>query len=652
MRERDTRDRLGVLLTLIYAGAVVLGVRLLHMQVIRNVYYARAAESNRTQVIHQAAPRGRIYDRNGDVIATSRPAFSLIYLPGKSQAPEYLSRLAESLSKELRREKEDLLVLLKEAQREESAIHLAENLPLKPMFRLSELKTLYPGVDLVVEARRYYPRGHHLSHLVGYMGKMDKRSWRRMRNDGYRVDSWIGRSGLEKKFEEDLRGVDGEVRMEVNAQGSLKRKIGEAPWRQGNNLHLAIDSRIQEAVEEGLRNSPSKMGAAVVLDPRNGGVLAIASIPDFDPNLFLLPEWDEEKKALKDFPGFNRAISGTYAPGSTFKIIVGAAMFEEGKVDPAETIFCPGAFTLGNRTFKCWKKKGHKKMDWIGALTNSCDVYFYRQGLKTSGKIIEQYTKRFHLGSKTKVILEGEKPGNLFGPEARALKKRGWYEGDTVNLSIGQGELLATPIQMAVAMGAVANGGTLWRPHFTGKIETADGREIYTQSPEALGKVELRKETWDLIHRGLVNVVRHGTGQRVNIPGLTIGGKTGTSQNPRGEDHAWFVAYAGSEGEEPSLALSVLVEHGGHGSSAAGPIARKVIEAAFDLAKVPKPTRPPIVVPPPPEDLPPSLPVPKRRDAAPAPEPAPKRDFSTESDTASEPEDMEAPMFPAVEDAL
>lgn len=589
MRQRGLRhERLNLLLTAAFCVVALLGVRLMHMQVIRNMYYLRVAESNRTQIIHQAAPRGRMYDRNGDIVATSRPAFSLIYLPGKEKEPEYLIRLSEILSKELHRSKEDLLELLKEAQREESAIHLAENLSLKPMFRLSELKTIYPGVDLIVEARRYYPNGPHAGHLLGYMGKMDKRSWRKLKSKGYRVDSWIGRSGLEKQFEDRLRGIDGEIRMEVNAQGSLKRKIGATVWRQGSNVHLELDSRIQKAVEEGLRNSPSGKGAAVVLDPRTGAVLAMASVPDFDPNLFLLPDWDEAKQAIKDFPEFNRAIAGTYSPASTFKIIVGAAMMEKGEQDPAEKIFCPGSFHLGNRTFKCWEKKGHKNVDWIEGLTHSCDVYFYKTGLKTGGSLIEQYAKQFHLGKKVGVLLRGEQSGNMFGPEARKKHKRGWYDGDTVNLSIGQGEMLVTPIQMAVMISGVANRGTLWRPHFTKRIESSDGRTLHAQTPESLGKVHLKAETWDSIHAALLNVVENGTGQRVRIAGLDVRGKTGTAENPRGEDHAWFVAFAGREGEVPSLALSILVEHGGHGSSAAGPIARQAIQAAFQTASIKK----------------------------------------------------------------
>lgn len=593
MRQRGLQhERLSAMWIAMYCGIAILAVRLLHVQVIRNVYYSRVAERNRTQLIPQAAPRGRIYDRNGVVIATNRPTFSLIYLPGEKKDRGRLRVLAKSLAKEVHQDEGEILRLLKKAQHEESAIHLAENLPLKAMFKLSELKTIYPGVDLIVEARRHYPNKNLAAHLLGYMGRMDKKNWRKLKGRGYRVDSWIGISGIEKLFEDDLRGVDGQIRMEVDAQGRLKRKLGHIPWRQGANVHLTLDMKIQLALEEGLRASPTGVGGGVVMDPRSGEILAIASTPDFNPNLFLLPEWDEAKQALRDFPAFNRSISGTYAPGSIFKIVVGAAMFEEKKVAPEDKVHCPGWFKLGNRTSKCWNKKGHQKVDWMGGIAHSCDVYFYTKGLAVGGRLIEAYAKKFGFGRSTRVGLPGEKSGNLFGPESRKKRNRAWYKGDTVNQSIGQGEWLVTPIQMAVLISAVANEGVLWRPRFTDRIERIDGSVVYRQKPEILGRLDFEPATWKLIHDGLFDVVKKGTGRRVDIRGLHVGGKTGTSQNPLGEDHAWFIAFAGREGEAASIAVSVLIEHGGHGSTAAGPVVRKVIETAFGLAKPKRRRRP------------------------------------------------------------
>lgn len=583
MAKRVPYERLDLMWIASYMTVGLLGLRLLHVQVIRNVYYSEVAERNRTQIIFQTAPRGRIYDRRGAPLATNQPAFSLIYLPREKKDPALLAGLAANLSRELHREKEELLERLREATEEESAIRLAENLPLQTMFKLSELKTVYPGVDLIVEARRYYPYGDFAGHLLGYMGKMDKRGWRKLRDHGYRIDSWIGKTGLEELFERDLRGIDGEIRMEVDAQGRLKRRLGKVDFIPGANLYLTLDAAVQKAVEEAIRVSPSGKGGAVVMDVRDGSVLALVSLPCFDPNIFLLPEWDAAKSGVRDFPAFNLALSGTFPPGSIFKPIVSAAMLNENKVRPGDRVFCPGSFRLGNHVFKCWEKKGHHTMDWMAGITHSCDVYFYTMGLRTGGPLIEEYEKRFGLGRTTGIEVGTEKRGNIFGPKARKANRRSWYDGDTVNLSIGQGELLVTPIQMAVAMSAIANRGTLWKPHVLDRVEYTDGRTVQLSSPTAASHVELRPEVWDLLHKGLRSVVTDGTGRRVDIKGLTVYGKTGTAQNPHGEDHAWFVAFAGRENEAPTIAVAALVQHGLHGSSGAGPVARKALEAAFGL---------------------------------------------------------------------
>jgi len=581
-------DRLRMLWVVFYCGVGVLGLRLIQLQVLRNVYYARVAERNRTQIIYQTAPRGRICDRRGEIVATSRPTFSLIYMPGKQQGRGDLAGLASDLASELGLDRDDLLDSLNDAWNEQSAVHLAESLPLKTMFKLSEIKTVYPGVDLVVEAQRYYPRGAFASHLLGYLGKLDRDGWKTLRALGYRIDSRVGRSGVEKIFERELRGTDGEIRMEVDAQGRIKRILGQVGWRPGGNVYLTIDARIQAAAEEALRNSPSKRGAAVVLNPRNGELLAFASVPDFDPNIFLLPAHDPSRTEGVRIPEFNLAISGTYAPASTFKIVTSAAMFNGNRVSPGDRIYCAGTFHLGNKVIKCWQKKGHGYQDWLNGIANSCDVYFYQMGLRTGGDVIERYEKMFRLGEETKIGLFGEKAGRRFGPEERRRRGKPWYDGDTVNLAIGQGELLVTPIQMAGVIMALANRGTIWRPQFVRKIEYSDGRGTYEPKPEVMGRVDLRPEVWDLLQKGLERVVEAGTGAGVRIPGLLVAGKTGTAQNPHGDDHAWFVCYAARPGEPPAIAAAVLVQHGGHGASAAGPIARKIIETALGV----RPSRP------------------------------------------------------------
>ncbi|MBI3547754.1 MAG: penicillin-binding protein 2 [Elusimicrobia bacterium] len=573
------QSRLSVLSVFFYLGICVLAARLLQVQVVKNVYYSAAAERNRTQLIRQTAPRGRIFDRSGGEIAANQAVFSLIYLPSKERDSQSLPAVARDLAPYLKEDPEKLLENLYKAVREQSAIRLAEKLPSKAMFKLSELRTIYPGVLLIRESRRSYPNGAFAAHLMGHMGKMDEASWRRLKNQGYRVDSWVGRAGIEKIFEQDLRGQDGGMRMEVDARGRLRRTLGDIPPKPGSNITLTIDSRLQKVAEDVLRKSTSKAGAIVALDPRNGDVLVLASIPDFDPSWFLLPDEEDAPINLKNIPAFNLAIQGSFPPGSTFKIVSGAAILNEGKISPEERTFCPGYFELGSRVQLCWYHAGHKWQNFLQAVTNSCDVYFYKMGLKAGGDLIERYEKMFRIGQPTLIGLPGESKGHAFGPGTRAAQKRSWYDGDTINVSIGQGELLVTPIQMAVLMGAVANGGTFYRPHFVQKIQYAD-RPPFERVPEELGRVTLKDSTWTLLKSSLEDVVRVGTGGKVNTPGLVIGGKTGTAQNP-GKDHAWFVGYAGKPGEAPSLALAVLVQFGGHGSDAATPVARDFIRAAF-----------------------------------------------------------------------
>ncbi|MBI4376198.1 MAG: penicillin-binding protein 2 [Elusimicrobia bacterium] len=581
-------SRLNFIWAVIYAAGCMLGLRLIQLQILQKGEYRLEAERNRTQMIHQTAPRGRIYDRKGLALATNRPAFSLIYLPGKGKdRPDIklLKALAADLAIQLKQDPGAVLERLQEAVKEETAIRLAENLPSKTMFRLSELKTIYPGVDLVVEARRYYPFGRFASHLIGYMGKMDPRSWRQLKKEGYRVDSRIGRMGIEQLLEKELRGRDGGIRMEVDAQGRLKRMLERIDWVAGSNVYLTLDAAVQRAADEGLRKSATNRGAVVALDPRNGAILALSSAPDFDPNALLSSDPEEVKRTAATLPEFNHAISGAYPPGSAFKLIVGAAGLNEGRFSTQESIYCPGYFELGRRVFLCHEHKGHKNVSWLTGMAKSCDVYFYQMGLKTGASLIERYAKMFGLGELTRIALKGEKKGNLFGPESRPKARGPWYEGETANLSIGQGELLATPIQMAVMTAAIANKGTLWRPHFTERINYASGD--YVQLPERLGSINLKEETWMNVQESMQMVISSGTGKAAAIAGIDVRGKTGTAQNPAGDDHAWFVSYASRAGEAPSIALAVIVENGGHGSSVAAPIAREVIKAYFGLSESP-----------------------------------------------------------------
>lgn len=583
------QERLDIVWVIAYGVTLVFLLRLVNLQVLNAGYYREIAERNRTQVIAQSAPRGRIFSSDDTAIATSKPSFSLIYFPGQLKPGVQLDSMARALAKRIDGDYEGIRAGIYKAVSREKPVRLAENLPAKTMLVLSELKAVYPGIDIIVEARRYYPFGAYLSHLMGYTGKMDAKDWARLSKDkNYSMDSRIGTAGLEKMYEKDLKGKDGGLYLEVDSRGRLNRVLESRKWAPGADIYLTIDSKAQAAAEDGLAKSVSGKGAVVALDPRDGRLLAFVSMPDYDPNQFVVSDNEREKLAPgKTLPEFNVALQGMYPPGSIFKIVTAAAILESGRVKPDETFFCPGWYDAGNRIFKCWDKKGHGKVDFIKGLTKSCDVYYYNAGQRAGPLNIEKYARAFRLGQTSGIALPEEKGGNVFGPGPRAAKKSYWFIGDTLNLAIGQGETLMTPMQAAMMISAVANGGHFYRPYYVAKIVKSDGEETSRGRSEELSRVTLKDENWWLIREALRNVVNEGTGQFSKIPGAEVYGKTGTAQNPQGKDHAWFVAFATVDNQPCKVAVAVLVEHGEHGASAAAPIAKSVIEAVLrdDLAK-------------------------------------------------------------------
>lgn len=609
------QERLEFLWILAYAAALLFILRLVNLQVLGGARYREIAEKNRTQIIAQAAPRGRIFSSDEVALVTSKPSFSLIYFPGQAKTGPEIDRMARALAKPLGADYDGLRRNLYRAASREKPVRLAENLPPKIMLALSELKAIYPGVDVIVEARRYYPFGAYLSHLVGYIGKMDTKDWAtRSRDKNYSMDSRLGKAGLEQMYEKELKGKDGGIYLEVDSRGKLNRVLESRKWVPGADIFLTIDSKAQAAAEEGLQKSISGKGAVVALDPRTGAVLAFASMPDYDPNMFVMS--GSEKEGLppgKILPEFNVALQGSYPPGSIFKIITAAAILESGRVSPDEKFRCPGYYDAGSRVFKCWEKRGHGSVAFIEGLAKSCDVYFYNTSQRAGALAIEKYSRAFRLGQVSGIPLSGEKAGNVFGPSLRAAKKSYWFIGDTLNQAIGQGENLMTPMQAAGLIASVANGGIFHRPYYVDRIVKSDGQLLYRGKSETLSRVQLKDGTWTLIKEGLRSVVEEGTGQAGKIAGAEIYGKTGTAQNPQGKDHAWFVAYATVNNEPAKIAVAVLVEHGEHGASAAVPIAKAVIEAAL-RAELPSRNKPA-----PAQDLPqgPKLPSPAAAPAKP-----------------------------------
>jgi len=570
-----------LLIAAFLAGGVV-ALRLADIQLIRHTHYLQLAEQNRTQVLYQTAPRGRIFTADGAAIATNAPAFNLYYLSAGPKDKEYLERLAQDFAPLLAVKPAVLLEKLNKGVRSGKALALAENLSPQTAISFKELLLYYPGLYLVEENKRVYPYGSFASHLLGYLGSMEGKEWKnRDLSLDYRLNAKIGKNGLEKKFERELKGRDGGIYLEVDYRGRVKRVIEDRKWRAGHDVYLTLHYPLQRAAEEGLKNSKTGRGAAVAMDPRTGAILALATAPAFDPGMFI-PYSDEPEVKSKRISEYNLAVQGIYPPASTFKIITAIAAIEKGGFDPHKTIGCPGHYDAGSRLFRCWST--HGPVDFFGGMAGSCDVYFYTIAAQMGSAAIEKVQRMFQFGQPTGVDLPGEKAGNLYGPTKRARNRSYWFIGDTLNLSIGQGELLVTPIKMAQFASAVASRGKVWRPYYLDRlVHSQTGKVLESAKSEQLGTVDIQPSTWDLIFKALKHTVDTGTAARVKLKGLDVYGKTGTAQNPHGADHGWFMAFAAPEGKEPEVAVAVFVEYGEGGSSAAGPIAREMLKAYFGI---------------------------------------------------------------------
>lgn len=574
----STQDdrRLFALSTLATAGFFILVLRLFFLQIVQGPEMERQAEMNSTQILPLLAPRGLVFARNGDAVETvleNAPRFSLFYSHNRKAAASLIP-IEKELLERLPEYETVIRRKLREARKTGKITRLLTNIPSPVALALMERRMYLPGVNVLVEPQRRARFGPWGCHFLGYAGEVDEGELRREGDRSLRPGQWVGKTGLEKAWDGLLRGSDGGLQFEVNALGrhlKVTRQIRSTP---GNDIYLTIDRQLQSAAEAGLAASVTGRGAAVALDPKTGAILAMASAPGFDPAENLGNYLGDP-----DLPFYCRAIQGTYPQASVFKIVSSAAALQKGW-DTRQTYFCTGTYQLGNREFGCWSKHGTK--DFFGALAQSCDVYFYNIGRTVGPDLLESTAKAFGFGEKTGLELPGESPGIIPG---RAWKKKvlkqGWFEGDTLNMAIGQGAITVTPLQSAVFLAAVANDGTVWRPYLVDRVVSPEKKNIFVGKSEVRRRVDLDDRVWSALHRGLEGVVQNGSGRGVHRSDLVIGGKTGTAQNSHGEDHSWFSAYAGRPGEPPGLALAVFVENGGHGSTAAVPIAKEMIDVFF-----------------------------------------------------------------------
>ena len=595
------KKKIRVFAILVVVSFLCLWMRIWYLQILKWQYLTGLSENNRVQIVILPANRGMIKDRNGETLVSTRPAFNLYLTPEDAQdLDSSLNKLSQRISLDRKKLKKKMAqtksfkeVLIKgDISREEVAFVEENNMSL-------------PGIRIRAEPLRNYVFNNLASHTLGYLGEISKARLESLKGSTYRQGDFVGKNGLESIYESLLRGDKGYKEVEVDVSGRELKTLRKIPPESGNNLILTLDVKIQEELEKLMTETAEQNmnGSVVVMKVQTGEIIAITSKPSFDPNKFAAGISPQNWKALVTdewHPLQNRSIHGQYPPGSTYKIVTALAGLEEGVIKPDTSVFCPGHFRLGSGRYRCWKKSGHGSMNLHDALVQSCDVYFYTIGHQLGIDTIAKYAKRFGLGRSTRLGLSREKKGLVPTTQWKLLnKKEPWQLGETISAAIGQGFNLVTPIQQLVLMAAVANGGILLKPYLIKRIEGPEGQIRKEFFPEIVGQIGVDLDHLEQVRKALRDVVNgvRGTGKKSRLKNIIVSGKTGTAQVVRmksneelekGEvipvkyrDHAWFMAFAPYE--KPVVAVAIIVEHGGHGGTTAGPIAGKIFKKYFKL---------------------------------------------------------------------
>ncbi len=592
------RPRLIIAAVTVIIFAVLIFCRLWFLQVSNSEEYINKAYNNRVRLGKLAAPRGHILDRNGTPLVTNRPSFNVLLVREDAGNDErLLKRLAEVLGLDVS--------LLWERIRESSniplhiPIRLQEDIDWQTLAYLENHNHEFSGVRIEVTPRRVYHFGNLAAHLIGYLSSINKEELSRLADKGYEGGDNIGKMGFERLRESDLRGEKGENISEVNARGFEQQLLKRTEPLPGNEIQLTIDVELQQVAEE-IMNADGKAGAVVAMEVNTGRVLALVSTPQIRLEEFVggisHDHWNaylnDEKKPL-----LNKAVQGMYPPASTYKMITAIAGLDRGVINADSVYYCPGYYSFGNRIYRCWKHSGHGAVDLKRAIAESCDVYFYQVGQQVGVDGLAEYARMFGLGEKTGMEIENEKNG-LVPTKKWKLQRDNikWQEGETLSIAIGQGFNLVTPLQLAVMTAMIANGGKKYLPQLVEKVTSPDGEILEELRPQVLQELTGMDEHLRLIQEGMFEVVqgKRGTARIARIDGVDIAGKTGTAQvvkiaqykNLKDEDipykfrdHAWFTSYAPAD--NPEIVVTVLVEHGLHGSSGASPIAKAVLEKYF-----------------------------------------------------------------------
>ena len=576
MKVKGESEKISIIIYFVIIVFLLLIMRLWQLQILQGSEYRKLSEANRLRIIAIPAPRGIIFDRNGMPLVKNSPYYCASLIPD-----EFDKSKAALLSKVLNiPDKEILEKLDKNALSHFAPIRLKEGLSFSEVAYIESRRSDFPGLFIEVEAGREYIYGDLGSHLIGYLGKLTPAQLKDPAFKDVPPDAFIGQWGIEKIFDKQLRGTPGKRVTEVNALGREIKLLQGNPPIKGEDITLSLDINLQKEAEKAFGE---RAGALVAIKPGTGEILGLISKPSFNPNLFTRGISYDEWIALtqdKKKPMLNRALQSQYPPGSTFKIVIAIAALEEGVISPETKVDCRGGINYGKWHFGCWRKHGHGVVSLHKAIVESCDTFFYEAGKRLGIDKIYDYAVILGLGKETGTELGRERYGLIPNTEWKLKnKKLPWFLGETFNAAIGQGYVSVTPIQMAVMTSTIANGGNLYRPTL-----------IKDAKPLISGKIKVNPVTLEIIKSGLYGVVNEpgGTGWAAKSQLTSIGGKTGTAQvvainkdsqslPEKFRDHAWFVAFAPVEKAE--IALAVFVEHGGHGGTAAAPIAKRAIEA-------------------------------------------------------------------------
>jgi penicillin-binding protein 2 len=591
------KQRFKLLFAVVSVALALLIIRMWYLQVIKGEELRQRSENNSVRLRKIKPMRGLIMDSARKVLVDNQPSFDLVFIPNQTRD---IRQIVEKIT-DLYRERSltfssspSLTGRLKPFV----PVVLERNIGMEKLAVVETHAFELPGVVVEVTPVRQYLSGETTSLLIGFTGEVSREDLERDTTDQLAAGDITGKFGIEKFLNAYLRGRSGAEQVEVNVVGKAVRSLGRINAEPGDNVVLTIDSELQKTAWNALGNRP---GAVVALDPRSGAVLALVSAPSFDPNIFTGGISFDDWEALANDPRHpmeNRAISGQYPPGSTYKPVVAAAALEEGLITPETTFFCNGAFKLGNRTFRCWQEKGHGHINLHRAIVESCDVFFYNLGKMLGVDRIATYARACGLGEPLGIDLPWEKGGLIPTKQWKLSRlKEPWQPGETISLAIGQGYNLVTPLQLANLYAALANGGSLYRPWLVKQIESPDGDVIKEYGPEKSGALPFRPQTIAAINQALWGVVNEkgGTGYILRRKEEDVAGKTGTAQviglpdedkagkTKRGSaafrDHALFVCFAPYS--HPEIAVAVILENAGHGGSAAAPVAKKLIDAYF-----------------------------------------------------------------------